>query len=190
MRLDYVFHDCQPEPGPAQFAASGLVHAIEPLEKSWNELLIDPYARVSDADNDLVFLEPGGHGDTGARGAVFDGVVQEIGYCLLEEGRICCDASRLSQSISMLTLASWALVRQLVAAACRISISGDGSMGTAVVSADCSIFESVRRSSIIAFSLSACLATITRNLSSLIVVVDGSFPQRFYKALNGGDRGL
>jgi len=77
VKLDRVFHDRKPEPGPSRSARSTVIDAIKPLEDSSDMLGLDAPARVGDREQDLVPCAP--EGDLDASGVrVLDRVVEKV----------------------------------------------------------------------------------------------------------------
>ena len=91
MGLHDVLHDREPQARAAELPAAGLVDAVEPLEEPWQVLGLDATALVADGD-DHGWAAAGRFGldadrdpDRAARIAVFDGIVNEVDQCLLQE---------------------------------------------------------------------------------------------------------
>jgi hypothetical protein len=88
MSLGNVFYNRQSQTGSAHAAAAGLVHPVETLEQPRQMLLRNTDAMILDTDNHLRILSTGSQQNRTLRLTVFNGVIQQIGDRLLDEGGI------------------------------------------------------------------------------------------------------
>ena len=88
MSLCDVFHNGESKPGSTELAASGLVHAVEPLEKTRQVLFRNPAALILNAYADVIIFLCGTHLDQTARFTEVDCIVQQVDHSLCEKRHV------------------------------------------------------------------------------------------------------
>ena len=85
MSLDNVFYNGQTKPCPPQFPASGLVHPVKSFKQSGQMLLGNAGAEIPYRNGSRLFRFSDFDKNPAAGFAVFDGIINQIGYGLFKK---------------------------------------------------------------------------------------------------------